>query len=155
MMKCPKCRKAMPVEAVTHECGWRVSSGGVNAAVEEMPPATLEQRRAWIDKMRALFGPIEVREPRERSPGKAPMLRDVGHGVRCTCAVCWNARFPQRAVPIAAPPGIVGPPAATTADPKPPAVAATSAQVHPQAAPAASASASRYDALKKLFPIEE
>lgn len=101
-MRCPKCRKAIAFDAMSHECGWRVSSHTNGARpepeVRTVTPGSKLLAEEMMGRLRKLTGARPYREiVQDRSTGyvppEVPMLRDVGHGPRCTCEVCWGLRF--------------------------------------------------------------
>lgn len=113
-MKCPRCRREMAFDATSHQCGWRVTGGQVSGKDDEAPRASAEVAEAHLQKIRATL----ALPPRKEVAGAAevevkkrvevPMMKDVGHGNSCTCALCWAARmektFGEVEVVKAAPP---------------------------------------------------
>jgi len=122
-MRCPGCRKSIPLDAVEHACGWRVSRlQEADAAIlqaEREPRASREVIDANLARMRVLtHARPRVEVENDRGKRRVPIMADVGHGSVCCCELCWRAR--QRG-----------------------------------AIAQANKSESRYDALAKMFPVEE
>jgi hypothetical protein len=98
-MKCPKCRKWMPIEAMSHECGWKTSARGGDVRVDrdgvvttkKMPRSEVE---VYLAKMRAI-----VSRRRARDMPKAEIEQPVieGHDGMCVCEECCAGREAMRA----------------------------------------------------------
>ena len=90
----------MSFDAVTHPCGWRVSAAKEPEVVVE--PATKEVVEQHLAKIAALLHaprrPKVESEEAVKLRARVPMLRDVGHGDKCCCEVCWGLRDPRRGV---------------------------------------------------------
>jgi len=52
-MKCPKCRRAMAFDAVSHECGWQAIVS--RPPMPEEPPAQREDARGYIERIREML----------------------------------------------------------------------------------------------------
>src|SRR5262249_44846681 len=93
-MRCPKCRKSIAFEAGEHPaCGWKFASK-VAVKYEEVvePPESLEVRLKHLAKMRELVKRRPEKADRVERP-KVELMRDVGHGDRCTCEICYVTRM--------------------------------------------------------------
>lgn len=87
-MLCPRCRKEIEADAVTHECGWRRAVPAL--ARVAAPKSDLAVARAAIEAAQELLSRGTVRK-REM----VAALSDVGHG-DCACEVCCAERARRR-----------------------------------------------------------
>jgi len=63
-MKCPKCRRAMAFDAVSHECGWQAVVS--RPPREEEPPAAREDARGYIERIREMLAQRKLSAEEQR-----------------------------------------------------------------------------------------
>jgi len=90
-VKCPKCRKSIPYEAMEHRaCGWKLASRQV------VPPVSAEAKREdrSVDSEVARRNIARLKKMIRSKRDANDIYREVtpGHGGRCNCEVC----FPKR-----------------------------------------------------------
>src|SRR5262245_63833134 len=94
MMKCPRCRKAIPFAAVSHQCGWRAT---ISRPVEmEPPPLSTEQARGYIERCRQILAqkkPEDIDRERIREEADREARKRGMHSAQCVCERCYRLRM--------------------------------------------------------------